>query len=172
MAETWCETNEECFKNPSQDDGADVGQEVAVVQGVGGVQYNGREQDVEEEVRCEAGEVDDPVFGVVGVVVLAGRVHDQPDDDPHDDEHARLGQVPAIKGGLQSGSMEWMSHRERRENKQQPSMLPGPAVSGCCLVSFHFLSPYPPGIKFRPPLNTPTCIVLTLRADGCGGRPA
>ena len=25
------------------------------------------------------------------------------------------------------------------ETKQQPSMLPGPAVSGCCFVSFHFL---------------------------------
>ena len=34
--------------------------------------------------------------------------------------------------------MEWMSHRKRRETKQQPSMLPGPAVPGCCLVSFHF----------------------------------
>ena len=35
--------------------------------------------------------------------------------------------------------MEWMSHRKRRETKQQPSMLPGPAVPGCCLVSFRFL---------------------------------
>ena len=32
-----------------------------------------------------------------------------------------------------------MSHRKRRETKQQPSMLPGPAVPGCCLVSFCFL---------------------------------
>ena len=32
-----------------------------------------------------------------------------------------------------------MSHRERSETKQQPSMLPGPAVPGCCLVSFLFL---------------------------------
>ena len=30
-------------------------------------------------------------------------------------------------------------HRKRRETKQQPSMLPGPAVPGCCLVSFRFL---------------------------------
>ena len=26
------------------------------------------------------------------------------------------------------------------ETEQQPSMLPAPAVPGCCLVSFHFLS--------------------------------
>ena len=35
--------------------------------------------------------------------------------------------------------MECMSLRKRRETKQQPSMLPCPAVPGCCLVSFHFL---------------------------------
>ena len=35
--------------------------------------------------------------------------------------------------------MECMPHRKLRETKQQPSMLPGPAVPGCCLVSFHFL---------------------------------
>ena len=35
--------------------------------------------------------------------------------------------------------MEWMSHWKRRETKQQPRMLPGPAVPGSCLVSFHFL---------------------------------
>ena len=35
--------------------------------------------------------------------------------------------------------IEWMSHRKRRETKQQPSMLPGPAVPGCCLVTFRFL---------------------------------
>ena len=35
--------------------------------------------------------------------------------------------------------MEWMSHRKRRETKQQPSMLPGLAVPGCCLVSICFL---------------------------------
>ena len=32
-----------------------------------------------------------------------------------------------------------MAHRKWSETKQQPSMLPGPAVPGCCLVSFHFL---------------------------------
>ena len=32
-----------------------------------------------------------------------------------------------------------MAHRKWKETKQQPSMLPGPAVPGCCLVSFHFL---------------------------------
>ena len=32
-----------------------------------------------------------------------------------------------------------MAHRKWKETKQQPSMLPGPAVPGCCLISFHFL---------------------------------
>ena len=35
--------------------------------------------------------------------------------------------------------MGWMSHRKWKEIKQQPSMLPGPALSGCCLISLHFL---------------------------------
>ena len=38
-----------------------------------------------------------------------------------------------------TGRMGWMAHRKWKEIKQQPSMLPGPAVSGCCLVSFHFM---------------------------------
>ena len=33
--------------------------------------------------------------------------------------------------------MECMLHRKQRETKQQPSMPPGPAVPGCCSVSFH-----------------------------------
>ena len=32
-----------------------------------------------------------------------------------------------------------MADRKWKETKQQPSMLPGPAVPGSCLVSFHFL---------------------------------
>ena len=32
-----------------------------------------------------------------------------------------------------------MAHRKWKETKQQPSMLPGPAVPGSCLVSFHIL---------------------------------
>ena len=32
-----------------------------------------------------------------------------------------------------------MAHRKWKETKQQPSMLPGPAVPGFCLVSFHIL---------------------------------
>ena len=40
---------------------------------------------------------------------------------------------------LCTGWIEWMSHRKQRETKQQPSMLPGPAVPGCCLGSFRFL---------------------------------
>ena len=32
-----------------------------------------------------------------------------------------------------------MAHRKWKETKQQPSLMPGPAVPGCSLVSFHFL---------------------------------
>ena len=32
-----------------------------------------------------------------------------------------------------------MVHRKWKETKQQPSMLPGLAVPGCCLVSVHIL---------------------------------
>ena len=32
-----------------------------------------------------------------------------------------------------------MANRKWKKIKQQPGMLPGPAVPGCCLVSFHFL---------------------------------
>ena len=32
-----------------------------------------------------------------------------------------------------------MAHRKWKESKQQTSMLPGPAVPGCCLLSFHIL---------------------------------
>ena len=38
-----------------------------------------------------------------------------------------------------TGRMGWMTHRKWKESKQQPSILPGSAVSGCYLVSFHFL---------------------------------
>ena len=33
-----------------------------------------------------------------------------------------------------------MAHRKWKETKQQPSLLPDPAVPGCSLFSFHFLS--------------------------------
>ena len=32
-----------------------------------------------------------------------------------------------------------MAHRKWKETKHQPSLLPGPSVPGCSLVSFHFL---------------------------------
>ena len=32
-----------------------------------------------------------------------------------------------------------MAHRKLKEMKQQPSLLPGPAVPGCCLIYLHFL---------------------------------
>ena len=38
-----------------------------------------------------------------------------------------------------TGRMGWMAHRKWKKNKQQPSMLPGSAVPGSCLASFHFL---------------------------------
>ena len=41
--------------------------------------------------------------------------------------------------GMSAGRMGWMAHRKWIESKQQSSMLPGPAVPGCCLISFHFL---------------------------------
>ena len=36
-------------------------------------------------------------------------------------------------------SVDSLPHRKWNETKQQPSMLLGPAVTGCYLVSFHFL---------------------------------
>ena len=41
-----------------------------------------------------------------------------------------------------TGCGQRMPHRKWKETKQQPSMLPGPAVPGCCLVSFYFLCPH------------------------------
>ena len=38
-----------------------------------------------------------------------------------------------------TGRMGWMAHRKWKGSEQQPSMLPGPAMPGCCLISFHFL---------------------------------
>ena len=38
-----------------------------------------------------------------------------------------------------TGRMGWMAHRKWKKIKQQPSMLPGPAVPGSYLASFHFL---------------------------------
>ena len=32
-----------------------------------------------------------------------------------------------------------MANKKWKETKQEPSMLPGPAVPGCCLVSFNIL---------------------------------
>ena len=35
-------------------------------------------------------------------------------------------------------SVDSLPHRKWKQIKQQPSMLPGPAVPGCCLIAFHF----------------------------------
>ena len=49
-----------------------------------------------------------------------------------------------------------MAHRKWKETKKQPSMLPGPVVAGCCLVSFHFpwaiLCPRAVQTRHDPPL--------------------
>ena len=54
---------------------------------------------------------------------------------------------------LCTGWMGWMAHRKWKESKQQPSMLPDPAVPGCFLISFHFLWAIHP---IRPVLVTTT----------------
>ena len=46
---------------------------------------------------------------------------------------------------------------EMREMKQQPSMLPGPPVPGCCLISFHFLW------AIRPVLSHCDCMSFFIR---------
>ena len=52
---------------------------------------------------------------------------------------------------LTTGRMGWMAHRKWKKIKLQPSMLPGPAVPGSCLASFHFRWAIHP---IRPVLNT------------------
>ena len=42
------------------------------------------------------------------------------------------------KNKSSTGRMGWMAHRKWKAIKQQPSMLPGPAVPGSCLASFLF----------------------------------
>ena len=52
------------------------------------------------------------------------------------DEHA----IKQQSLGIRNIPLEVNFGSEYREaTKQQPSMLPGPAVPGCCLVSFHIL---------------------------------
>ena len=41
-------------------------------------------------------------------------------------------------GNLSTGRIGWME-RKWKESKQRASILPGPAVPGCCLISLHFL---------------------------------
>ena len=58
-----------------------------------------------------------------------------------------------------------LAHRKWKETKQQPIMLPGPAVPGCCLVSFHFLWAI---LRPHPVLSQPLCrrYVGRLVTDG------
>ena len=60
-----------------------------------------------------------------------------------DDDHSGVWyrSVPFVSyniGTFTTGRMGWMAHRKWKEIKLQPSMLPGPAVPGSCLASFHF----------------------------------
>ena len=47
-------------------------------------------------------------------------------------EQQQRGKKPTLR-------VDSLPHRKWKEIKQQPSMLPGPAVPGCCLISFYFL---------------------------------
>ena len=65
-------------------------------------------------------------------------VHDEEDDDeidPEDGKPAKLGQITTgwPVRLITTGCLK------RRETKQHPSILPGPAVPDCCLVSYCFL---------------------------------
>ena len=51
----------------------------------------------------------------------------------------RRGPHPGQQCAVGTEWIEWMWHRKRRETKQQPSMLSGPAVPDCCLDYFCFL---------------------------------
>ena len=53
-----------------------------------------------------------------------------------------------------------MAHRKWKEIKQQPSMLPGPAVPGSCLASFYFRWAIHP---IRPVYPAPDDSVVQLR---------
>ena len=61
-------------------------------------------------------------------------------DRPLETTVAKKGSGWCIKRSIYTTEwMGWMSDRKHRETKQEPSMLPGPAVPGCCLVSICFL---------------------------------
>ena len=40
---------------------------------------------------------------------------------------------------VRTGWMEWMSHRKRKETKQQPGTAGPGNILGCCLVNLHVL---------------------------------
>ena len=50
-----------------------------------------------------------------------------------------------------------MAHRKWKETKQLPSMLPGPAVPGCCSLYFHFLWAIHP---IRPVQASPLTVTM------------
>ena len=74
-------------------------------------------------------------------VSIAHKIHSS---HPHLSSH-----YSEIHNQVQRGTFSWLQvttvrvdslpHRKWKKVKQQPSMLPGSAVSGCCLVSFRFL---------------------------------
>ena len=71
---------------------------------------------------------------VVPEVVLRVDVRHEAHEDRADEQPARLKTYLTYS----TGRMGWMAHRKWEEIKQQPSMLPGPAVPGSCFASFHF----------------------------------
>ena len=76
-----------------------------------------------------------------------------------------------------------MAHRKWKESKQLPSLLPGPAVPGSCLVSLHFLWAIlcPQAVTFLatpsvPSLRVPdgdisdhSCDYVSFMAVSCAG---
>ena len=62
-----------------------------------------------------------------------------------------------------------MAHRKLKESKQLPSMLPGPAVLGCCLLSFHILwailSTSTVYFSLKGSMNSSSCLFLANGAS-------
>ena len=72
--------------------------------------------------------------------------------------------IPAKKAANENptGRMGWMAHRKWKKIKLQPSMLPGPAVPGSCLASFHFRWAIHPIRPVLPPLAGGVSLVVFI----------
>ena len=77
-----------------------------------------------------------------------------------------------------TGRMGWMAHRKWKDNKQQPSMLPGPTVPGCYLLSFlRPIHPIRPVIQLTPHVGPLACggprvLALSIHAHALYACPA